>query len=348
MRLLTIDGMSAAAVQVRLIKAYEEAAPGFLASVDLFSGASDGGYTALFLAKNVTKDHAANLAMLDEAIAFSNALVPLFHLSVTKAIKFATGWFPLLNLKDFQKVFARYLGNATMGDVERKLVIVSYGAFTWTPYVFTNLEEHGRETIPRMGHPATLLSEVATATSACPLALPLYGRGLKRLVDGGFVANNTAMLCLSEVCASQASVEHVDPAEILVRLKLLSLGSQESLAERSRIIGKPRCQPGKALWSRNDWGYKQWLLKRPSFLVEMLLQGQINLAHFNASGMLPRERYHRSEPPIEELDDVWRLLLGCPKRLIEEFDSEAANLQKTKWFDHQVHWIRKHYLDQGA
>lgn len=348
MRLLTIDGMSAAALQIRMIKYYEEACPGFLASVDCFSGASDGGYTALFLATHVTDDHASNLAMLDEAIAFSNALVPLFHLRPCSAVRFATGWFPLLKLEAFREVLTQYLGTGTVGDLDRKIVITSYGAFDWQPYVFTNLAVSGRRTMPRQGDASTPLVDVAQATSAMPLALPLYGKGLHRLVDGGFVANNTSMLTVSEVCGAAASVDGCDPSETLCALRVLSLGSRESIAERKQILKVPGW-PFRWLWKRNDWGYKQWLLRRPSLLMQMFLQGSMDLAHHEVAALIPEDRYRRIQPPMSEMDDGFRLLLGCPRRLIKSWDAEAQRLANTQpWFNRQTAWIRDHYMADDA
>lgn len=344
MRVLTIDGMTAAALQIRLIKAYEQACPGFLRSVDCFVGASDGGYMALFLASRVSEDDEANLAMLDEAIAFSNALIPLFHLTIRKGIKFATGWFPLLCVDQFQAVFAQYLGTGTLGQLQRKVVICSFGAIAWTPVVYTNLLPQAPPSFQHRGQPETTLIELALATSAFPMALPLHGKGGARVIDGGWVATNPSMLGVSELCRAGAIQRGCDPTEILASLRVFSLGSTESLAEHKRVINKPPLGCAFA-WQRNSWGWLQWVLLRPWLMLDMSLQGAINLADVELRAILPASRYLRVSPPLAEVTDGWRLLLSRPNTLIRKLDSEAARLVATPaWFQPIVEWIGSSYL----
>lgn len=344
MRVLSLDGMSAAALQIRLIRAFEQACPGFLRSVDCFVGASDGGYMALFLASRVSDDDAANLAMLDEAIAFNNALVPLFRLTLRKGVKFATGWYPLLCVDQFRDVFQRYLGDGTLGQVRRKLVVCSFGAISWAPVVYSNLDPGAAPRPCHRGDPQTTLVDLALATSALPLALPLYGKGAARVIDGGWVATNPAMLGVAEVCQAQAHLHGADPTAVLASLRVLSLGATDSLDERRSVLNRPPFGFGY-LFSRNNWGWMQWILLRPWLLLDMSLQGTISLAHQELRSILPEQRYRRIQPQMAEIQDGWRLLLGRPERLIQTFDDQAAGLVgDPAWFDRQVAWIRDGYL----
>ncbi|MCK6507340.1 patatin-like phospholipase family protein [Myxococcota bacterium] len=348
MRVLSLDGMSAAALQIRLIRAFEQANPGFIRSVDCFVGASDGGYMALFLASRVTDDDAANLAMLDEAIAFNNALVPLFHLSLRKGVKFATGWYPLLCVDQFRQVFQRYLGDGNLGQVRRKLVVCSFGAISWSPVIYSNLEPDVAPGPRHRGTPDTSLVDLALATSALPLALPMYGKGAARVIDGGWVATNPTMLGVSELCRAQARLRAVDPTAVLASLRVLSLGARDSLAERKSVLNRPPFGMGY-LFSRNSWGWMQWIVLRPWLLLDMSLQGTISLAHQELLSILPEARYRRIHPPMSEIQDGWRLLLGCPDRLIRSFDQQAAGLVgDPRWFEANNRWIRDHYLAPEA
>lgn len=348
MRVLSLDGMSAAALQIRLIRAYEAACPGFLRSVDVFVGASDGGYMALFLASRVGEDDRANLAMLDEAIAFNNALVPLFHLSLCKGLRFASGWYPLLKAEDFRAVFQQYLGPTTLGQLQRRVVIASYGAFTWSPVVYDNLDLSAP---PRPSAPATAattLVDMALATSAFPLALPMYGEGMERVVDGGWVATNPAMLGVAWLCRQRSREGGADPVAVLDGMRVLSLGAMESVHERMGIIGKPSCLLRRA-FRREDWGYMQWLVLRPFLMLDMTLQGTIVLAHQEAEAVLSERRYHRIRPPMPEVLDGWRLLLGRPQRLIQRFDEQAQRLAgNPEWLDPHTAWIRDQFMGEGG
>jgi patatin-like phospholipase/acyl hydrolase len=340
--------MSAAALQIRLIKAYEQACPGFLRSVDCFVGASDGGYTALYLALHVTDDDEANLAMLDDAIAFSNALVPLFHLTFTGAIKFASGWWPMLDVDQFKAVFRRFLGDARIRDLRRKAVICSYGAFLWDPVVYSNFAQKSRPSLNYRGNDDTSLVDVALATSALPLVLPLHGKGVDRVVDGGWLSNNPSMFGVTETCAAEAVARGCTPLEVMSEVRVLSLGATDSYEEHTKVVDRST-GPLKFLWERNAWGWVQWVLARPMLLMEMWIQGAIDLSDRQMSAVFPSTRYRRIRPPMSEVGDVWKLMLAKSGTLIAEFDDEAARLVASPaWFEPNVTWIRRHFVgDEG-
>lgn len=327
-RILSIDGMSAAAVQIRLLHHYEARCPGFLQSVDCYAGASDGGYIALYLAANVTDDHVQNLAMLDRAVTFSNQMIPLFRLTPLGMTRFLSGRRPLLSGPDFRDFFQEHFGALHLRDLRRKVVIAAAGALNWGPRVFTNLECDSRFC------PDTSFSlvDVALATSALPMALPMVRVQGVRLIDGGWLANNPTLIAISAVCeASRAR-----GGDGLDGLRVLSLGATENATEYQQIVGPED--------PREDWGWIQWLVRRPLLLMEATLQGGILLAHHHCTQLLG-DRYRRIDPPLGLLRDLLHLLFSREDRLATKFDTEAHTLcADSDWSEPHCAWIRDTFL----
>ncbi len=344
MRILSLDGMSAASLQIRLIRHYEERCPGFLSSVDVFCGASDGGFMALYLARHLTDDHATNLRVVDDAVRFNDELVPLFRVSLMKAARFASGLYPLLYGNELRDLFAKHLGEGSLGDLPRKVIIGSYGSQSWQPRLFTNVEEIARP--PYTAHSDTSLSlvDVASATSALPLALPLATVGKQRLVDGGWVANNPTLLGVGMMVQAQVD-GGLSRAEAFDRLRVLSLGCTTSKDEHEKVVRRQLFGIRKRLYERSEWGWLQWVALRPLLLLEMTLQGAMDVADFQCRALLSDERYRRIRPPLDELGVGFQLMLRRPEVFIGAMETTRATLTSTpEWSDRNTTWIRDRFM----
>jgi patatin-like phospholipase/acyl hydrolase len=121
-------------------------------------------------------------------------------------------------------------GRATLGDLKRNIVVVSFDTEAWAPRAFRNFgttDTFGsKDTTRDMG---LTLVDVGMCTSAFPLVMPVYGGQSHRgFLDGFFGVNNPVMT------ATSLAVRHLlakvrDPFE---RIRILSLGAEQSFEER--------------------------------------------------------------------------------------------------------------------
>lgn len=347
LRVVSFDGMSAAALQVRLLRAYEERCPGFLASVDVFTGASDGGYTALYLAANVTDDHEQNLKVVDDAIAFSNNMIPLFHLRLIPTLKFLTGWWPLLEGGPFRDYFQQAFGDRTLADLQRHLLVVTFGSRVWRPRVLTTIPMAENKPNPFPPDKVTLW-EAALATSALPVVLPTTVVGDGRFVDGGLVANNAAWYAISQISAyyrCECPTDEPPSMGLLDGLRVLRLGSRVGEDGHDFVNRPGRTGLRNKLYSRPDWGWLQWIVLRPFLLSEMMLQGSIDTAEDGAAALLGPARYHQISPTMPQIRTTFDLAMGIPSRLVSELDEVAAKWAGDEEFmTRHATWIETRFM----
>jgi hypothetical protein len=232
--ILSIDGGPAGLIQVRLLRMLEEAVPGFLAATDVFAGTSNGGWLGLFLASRMPESgptHEEALAILDDAIAFSNATITTLNIGLLRMAWFATGIDPLTSMEPLAEVMHEALGDMTLGQLQRGAVAASFDMNAWQPHVFhwfpnrlgqASAEQRSSFTTPwaadvrsrLAGHrggarirvePPRLdmnlrIAEVMLATGSLPLYISVYGNEWGRhFLDGAVIANNPSMIALSRV-----------------------------------------------------------------------------------------------------------------------------------------------------
>jgi hypothetical protein len=347
LRILSFDGASAAALQIRLLLDFERRCPGLLRSVDLFAGTSDGAFIALYLAIHRTDDDDENLRVLARAVEFSNGMIPLFRVNCCNTLRLLTGVRAMLLEKDFRAYLTKHYGDTRLRDLDKKVVILSFDAFNWVPRTFSNLR------VPFDSNPDHLftppddlipLVDVAMASSALPLVLPLLHDGPRTAADGGVVANNPTMAAVSRACQSLVRGPGEPARDQLQYLRVLSLGARVCPEEHSRVVFGPG-MPSPFGRGSLDWGWIQWILLRPMLLGELLFQGSMEMIHYEAHSLLTDAQYHRVNPMMKEIQAVFALAFRPQSVLVKQLDKEAARLfQDPLFVESNVLWIKTRYL----
>ncbi len=171
--------------------------------------------------------------------------------------------------KPLEKLLKQYLGDATLADCLKPVVITSYDIERREPYFFkTRRAKDGAD----RNH---LLRDAARATSAAPTFFePAVVRSLAKrptrrvLVDGGVFLNNPALAGYIEAVSMGQK-----PEEVLV----VSLGT--GVATRPIPYEKAK-----------DWGALGWV--RP--VISVMMDGQADSADYHLRLILPDE--HSTEP----------------------------------------------------
>ena len=326
-RILSFDGAVAAALQIRLVLRYEQAYPGFLANTDVFAGVSNGALMALYLGQHRTQDHDKNLGVIQDAIDFSNAVIPIFQLRLWKLLRFATGWLPLHGSCTYAKTLAKYLDDTPLSQVSSNVLALSFGVKDWKPHIFTNMEPPSPPS--PVYHGDVSIVEAAMASSAAPLALPLNREetplGDRILVDGSLAATNPTLVAIAHTADWLHGGNGGTPIpEELEQLRVMSLGASFSQQARQRIVDGfvPKCLAFRDL----SWGWIQWLPLRPLLLAQMLYQGQIDTVDYECRMLLPLQQYLRVNPAMNQIKSFLGLLLLPERCLIKELDKQADEI----------------------
>ncbi|MSP59094.1 MAG: hypothetical protein EXR72_01930 [Myxococcales bacterium] len=353
MRVLAIDGGPSPLLLIRLLRHMEEKRPGTLAATEMFAGTSDGAFTALYLAARLAEGKMKPLEIIDGCIAFSNGLCKVLHATSGRTVRLLLGGGPLNLSRDLRSFLQQpeIYGTLTLGDLDRLATIVTFDAFHWRPHLFRNF-------VPE-GHSEVTLVDAALASSAFPMLLPLHsGNNDNFYLDGGVVANNPAMGALASGLQYMKVTDPPLPGEAesdrLRHMTLFSMGGRESLAERKSVTGKIRdgllgtlktLDPWRAVSASGDlnWGWMQWILLRPLFLADLLLQGSIEQVTFQCHQLLGR-RFYRYSPPMAELKQVAKAFYGDPAELYRNLDQHAAWLCGQPEMRETLEWIETTWL----
>ncbi|MGD2114935.1 MAG: patatin-like phospholipase family protein [Acidobacteriota bacterium] len=300
-RILTMDGGNGENTALLLEQVHQDLASrhdqaGFLDSVDIFAGCSDGGINSLFFAKHEDPTRA-----LRDINRFWREV---FDQEILRGINPATlglsvaGLTSIASVKPLQSFFIRYFGkDTTLGDLQRKVMILSFQLDNekpspyrrWVPKVFHNLHEDGADLDERV-------VDVALRSSAVPILLPLY-QGLDQegpvYVDGGVVANNPSMVMLAHL------LHHEDPKSALStrlgRWLMFSVGTGRNIIGDTVYLD-PSTRDGVA-----PWGYGQWLANptKPLLLMDAFLQAGMEAVSMQCQEILG-ESFHRLQPTLSK------------------------------------------------
>lgn len=178
---------------------------------DLFAGTSVGGMMALAFAYGITPDQVASFFLTDSQWIFTirtagdvisgsnNASTPSNRPNTLQKIgilgnndQFYRSVDPASNYGSakLKEVLTAMFGTSTMQDLKANVLITSYQADTDTPILFSNLD------YPEFSGQDETLVNVALATSAAPLYLPLLPLDAHQYIDGGIYINNPSGLAI--------------------------------------------------------------------------------------------------------------------------------------------------------
>jgi len=292
-RILALDGGGIRGVlTAALLERLEKEQPGFLGTVDLFSGTSTGGILALAFASGMTPTEARNLyERLGSKVFRDSFWDNLADLGQLRGAQY--------NNAPLKEELTNQFGSLILGDLPKKVLISSFDldneevamgkVRSWKPKFFHNFPGPDSD-----GHEKVV--DVALRTSAAPTFFPVY----QGFVDGGVVSNNPSM------CAVAQALEPNTGQQRLTDIRLFSVGTGFN--------------PKYLTAQNDDWGLVQWA----PHLVSLMLEGSMGLADYKCRQLLGR-RYFRLNPVLPVpigLDDVKQIPLM--KTIATQFDLSEA------------------------
>lgn len=215
--------------------------------------------------------------------------------------------------KPVERLLKQYLGDATLTDCIKPVVITTYDIERREPYFFKT--RRAKESLDR-NH---LLRDAARATSAAPTFFePAVVKSMARrptrrvLIDGGVFVNNPALAGFIEA----VSMGHT-PEEIVVASLGTGIATREIPYEKAK-----------------NWGALGWA--RP--VISVMMDGQADSADFHLRQLLPDEkmgpaqRYYRFDTELElALDDMDAANAGN----IAALKAEAAQILQSQTSEFQ-------------
>lgn len=227
-RIMSFDGGPAALTVLPCLIEIERKTKGFLASTDLFVGASSGSWTALYLARNmglVDAGEITGLELLERCLAFlKQSLTAMRPTDPVKAwVDFMRGDAPLLDYQGVQQVMvepANY-GNDTLGSLTSRRAVVISGRMSspWAPRVYDSADPLCAE---------QPLYDVGLCSGSFPMVYSIRAGQ----VDGAMYTNNPAMVGLVQALAGAGKVGPVAPADAHV----LTLGLDDGCSNLSNLF----------------------------------------------------------------------------------------------------------------
>jgi patatin-like phospholipase/acyl hydrolase len=222
---------------------------------DLIVGTSTGGLVALGLGAGLRP-----------------AEIVDFYTSRGPEIFGAGRWFGQLwrskhSAERLRSALVEVFGDSRLGSSTKRLVIPSYSLDSNDVYVFKT-PHHPRL---RRDHKERMV-DVAMATTAAPLFLPVFRLGNNRLIDGGVWANNPTLVAVAEA-KSMLDVP-------LDAMRILSMGTTDDCVDLGDKL--------------NRGGLIQWA--RPASSV--LLRGQAIGSFHAAEHLVGAENVTRIDSPV--------------------------------------------------
>lgn len=210
---------------------------------DLFCGTSTGAIIALALASGKS---AAEVARLYESLGQEVFREPPLHerklplLRKLRAICSA-----LHDNSPLRRALSKEFGELTLGDLRgrgKNILITAFNVTSGRPTIFKT--DHGRGL---KGHDSFLVRDVAMASSAAPMYLPLVELtdpltgATERYCDGALVSNSPALLGYAE------AVSHLRQSPS--NLAILSVATPRAdLAERDSALTRAQRKLKRGLW----------------------------------------------------------------------------------------------------
>ena len=332
--------------------------PGFLAATNMFAGTSNGSMVALFIAsrmpQNQQKAKKESLAILKDAIEFSNCTLRAMAPTVGVYTKFLAGIGPIYDTDRLAQLFQSAIGNMTLGQLERYMAVaVSMSMNEFQPRSFVWIQkflEHDRE---------MLIADAMLASSSLPLFCSLYGNWTgDHYLDGAFVANNPSMVAATRILEMlemkmrggvlpvgprgrhAGHPEHKKPAtaRTLSRCRILSLGVNDSRGGMAsalegnrfmnKLLGSP-FQPGML-----SWGWWQLVVNRPRLLATLLYQGQNREIARQCAAVFGLHHFHRYAPFVQAFATLGATTGQNPDNLIKACETcakEQTHGDNPKW-----------------
>lgn len=272
---LSLDGGGVKGVLEAVLIQRLEQYTGFLSKVDLFSGTSTGGILALALAHGVPVEECVSIYTEHASTIFAAR-------DLIDRIGGADEYFRADFAQDgLRKVLAEVFGTTRLPELKREVLVPTFDLVRFKPKLLDRSDDWS-------------LVDAALATSAAPTYFPVHvvredytGRATARgsvraFVDGGMYANNPSDRAVS------FARQHLGVEE--ERMILLSVGA-------GSVPGMPIQELLDEGRNALDWGIRQWIVKKPHWLLKVLFDGSVAAAHFATAASLG-QRYHRLQAAL--------------------------------------------------
>jgi predicted acylesterase/phospholipase RssA len=258
---LAIDGGGVRGIIPAVILAYWEGEAGISLPdhFGLFAGTSTGAILAGCLAAGLPAREVLDLFQKEAPGIFNRDGLPL--LKRTLSFK---GWaIPAFSSEHLKKVLDRHLGDLTLGQCPRPLVIAALDVVTGNPKLFRSAH------LPESGSDRDVkVSDAILASTAAPVFFPSMRVGHSTYVDGALWANNPSLAAMLEA-KSHSSAD----------VNLLSVSC------------------GRPLWGeRLGFGANRGLVGWGVPLIALLMAAQSDGVDAYMRQLLPAEKYLRLDP----------------------------------------------------
>jgi patatin-like phospholipase/acyl hydrolase len=269
-RIISIDGGGAHGyASVILLKRLVAEYPALFKKVDLVAGTSIGGILGLGIADGNEIDRIEEHFLEGISYAFNTSWVQL--------ALFTSGFYPKYDNSPFRRFLLGLFGKTRLGQLNKKVVITSFCLDNeeiinrrWKAKIFHNFEGSDSDGNERV-------IDVAMATSSAPVFFPTY----KQYVDGAIIANNPAMVALTQTQDKRAKIEN---RPTLNEIKILSIGTIRNIHITERNA---------------QWGYFHWA----RHLIHMLSEKDALVTNYQCKQLIG-DNYHRMQPVINgPMDD---------------------------------------------
>ncbi|CAN0627842.1 Patatin [Burkholderia multivorans] len=308
-RILSIDGGGLRGlIPLAILERLDEEKPDWRKNINMFAGTSTGGLIALGLAKGMSPS-----ALFD---MYTTRGREIFERNLWQELGHAGNLLgPKYDSTNREKVFHAALGDTCLKDYLRDNDTKGHVCITafdlkdgadvgqktrnWKAKIFHNIP-----VADESNDGAELGYKVAMRTSAAPTYFASY----ENYVDGGVFANNPAMCALA-----QALDERLARPIPAASIRMLSLGTGFTATFFDE---------------EESWGLAQWA----SHLVDLLTDGVLGVADFQAQQLLGDRNYVRLTVPLGEkipMDDP--NLIDRLRQIGRKADIGAALDLVTRW-----------------
>jgi len=347
---LSFEGGPSGVLTMRLLWHIERRCPGFLANTSVFAGTSFGSMMALFLAAHVTDDHQANLDLLERGRQYVDDLWIAMSPCLCSKLMFLTGLTPLIGVQGVANILERELGRRRFGDLNRRVVAVSFSESLHRPAVFDSFK------LDLLGVDKTPTAvDVGLSSSAFPAFFPIHVGPGGRFLDGAIVANNPAMCALTRVVADLRAAGAADPIHAVTLLALgidqrrWQAGWRGTLGDVLACLGRRRA-PGDPNGHSIAWGWLAWVMASPFYDAILMAQGSWDEAN-RQSRLLLQDNFHPLFPPVNEV--YAELLMGLfnkPETYIKHMDELAAQLASDPYSELgvTVDWVKRAWFPSAV
>jgi uncharacterized protein len=296
MNIISLDGGGIfGLITAVVLDRIEAECPGAIAKADMFVGTSIGGIMSLILANGHSTKNLIEICGDPKSFLTK---------SEARSLASRLGLCAYYNDNGRKKVLSRWLGDKTLGDLDKYVAIHSFklDGPAWNSAVFHNIPGDSD-----LAHSRNMPAiDAGMATSAAPMYFPSYGH----YVDGGVTANNPAMTAIALTQDRQLNWKWAGSP--LQDIKVFSVGRTYAGDEIDRM--------------NFDGGWGRWL----PMIVEILSTGNQSMVSYQAQQLLGDNffRHTRMVPSNlnGELDD-------CSKAAGLRIWAENLDLtQEIEWF----------------